>query len=373
MAISDYLKPKKALSLFLLLFIPGILQAEEYNYETILKLMHLREYRIVTKSDTIYFLATLPDKKKKTIIFCSGSGPVPLFVKMPEGIYPCAFPFEIDSNTRSQFNIVVISKPGIKRFATVEDISPELAKQYQFLQLDSDNRPPQKYIRNNSLYKLGGDGIAVVKFLKKQPWIDKENIYLFGHSQGAMVAAYVASKMPGEIKGLIYAQGNAYGIHAEYLSSIIYNQSSITDVNKMMDSVYKLHKYLVNGIPDKELDSIYQWKEADLFDKKKNDFYDLTTNRWRSLEEPPGIEYLLKTNCSVLLVQGLNSPGDMDNKNIPLDFVRHHKRNLTTLFYPGYDHNYFKQATDEKGNRKEPEQHWNDIFNDVKKWILSGR
>ena len=290
---------------------------------------------------------------------------------MPEGIYPCAFPFDIDSITRSQFNIVVISKPGIKRFATIADISPELAKQYQFLQLDSMNRPPQKYIRNNSLYKLGGDCIDVMRFLKKQSWVDKDKIYLFGHSQGAIVASYVASKVPGEIKGLIYAQGNAYGIHAEYLSSIIYNQSFADDVNKKMDSVYKLQGSLVTGTPDKELDSIYQWKESDLFDKKNHDFYDLTTNRWRSLEEPPAIEYLLKTNCNVLLIQGLNSPGDMDNKNIPLDFARYHKRNLTAKFYPGYDHNYFRQVTDEKGIKKAPEQHWNDIFNDVKKWILS--
>ena len=276
----------------------------------------------------------------------------------------------MDSITRQEFNIIIISKPGLKRYATDADLSPELARQGQYLQLDSNNRPPQKYTNNNKLYKLGGTCIEVIKFLKKQPWVDRDNIYIYGHSQGAIVAAYVAAKDPQDIKKVIYSQGNAYGVYAGYLSSIVYNQQSIQDVNGKMDSIYRVHSSLVEGKPDKDMAEQYQWKEADLTDKRNNDFYDLCYGGWRSLEEPTAIEYLLKINCPVLLVQGLGSPSDMDNKNIPLDFARHHKRNLTTLFYPGYDHNFFKAVTDEKGNQMAPEFHWDDVFGDVRKWLL---
>lgn len=361
--------PFKPSLYFLFLFLPMSLYAQDKEYDTALKLMKLKEYVVVRETDTVYFLTTVPDKKKKTIVFCQGSGPVPLVIKLQQGL--CSpFPFDIDSNTRKEFNMVIISKPGLKRFATEADLDAESVKHGQMLQLDSMNRPPLKYTLNNSLHKLGGDGIAVIKFLRKQPWVDKDNIYIYGHSQGAVVAAYVASKDPADIKGLIYSQGNAYGIHAGYLSALLYEPPA-RDLNKKIDSICRLHTALVSGIPDKEMAELYQWKIADLFDKKNNDFYDLYTSRWRSLEEPVAMEYLLKVKAPVLLVQGLHSPGDMDNKNIPLDFIRHHKHNLTTRFYPGYDHNFFEQATDAGGNSKEPEFHWTDVFNDVKNWIRS--
>lgn len=344
------------------------LHAYVNDYESALKLMKLKEYSIITKTDTIYFLATLPGKQKKTIVFCQGSGPTPMVINLKEGLCN-PFPFTLDSTTRAEYNIVLISKPGLKRYATDADLNSESIKEGLMLQLDSMNMPPQKYKMNNSLYKLGGDCIEVIRFLKKQPWVDKNNIYVYGHSQGAVVAAYVAAKAPRDIKGLIYSQGNAYGIHAGYLSAILYNQYYLQDINKKMDSVYKLHNDLLSGTSDKEMNSLYGWKEKELYDQKNNDFYDLYTSRWRSLEEPIAIEYLLKIKAPILVVLGLNSPGDLDNKNIPLDFARHHKHNLSTLFYSGYDHNFFKQVTDDKGNQKEPGFHWDDVFNDVKKWI----
>jgi dienelactone hydrolase len=345
-------------------------QVHPADYNAALKLLKLKEYYVpVAKNDTIYFLSTIPDKKKKTIVFCQGSGPVPLVINPKEGL--CGiFPFRVDSTIRKEFNIVIISKPGLKRYVTDADLSAELMKQGQYLQLDSMNRPPQKYTDNNKLYILGGNCIKVIQFLKKQPWVDKDNIYIFGHSQGAIVAAYVAANDPQDIKKVVYSQGNAYGVYAGYLSAMMYNQQSMPDVTRKMDSVYHIHTSLIDGKPDKEMAQLYQWKENDLSDKKNNDFYDLYYGGWRSLEEPTAIEYLLKIKCPVLLVQGLNSPSDLDNKNIPLDFARHHKHNLTTLFYPGYDHNFFKQITDEKGNPKEPEFHWDDVFGDVRKWLL---
>ena len=367
-----YLKPANILiPVFVLLSFQTQAQVHPADYESALKLLKLKEYAIPgAKKDTIYFLATPPDRKKKTIVFCQGSGPVPLVLNLRDGL--CGvFPFRVDSVTRSEFNLVIIAKPGLKRYATDADLSEEQMKHGQYLQLDSMNRPPKKYTDNNKLNRLGGDCIEVIKFLKKQPWVDKNNIFIYGHSQGAIVAAYVAAKDPQDIKKVIYSQGNAYGVYAGYLSSIIYNQQPITDVNKQMDSIYRIHTSLIEGKPDKEMAALYQWKEADLTDKANNDFYDLCYGGWRSLEEPTAIDYLLKINCPVLLVQGLNSPSDMDNKNVPLDFARHHKHNLSTLFYPGYDHNFFKQVADEKGNPKEPEFHWDDVFNDVKKWVDS--
>ncbi len=323
--------------------------AQESDYARALTQMKLKAFSIETKTDTIYFLATAPDKRKKTIVFCTGSGPVPLITKTAQGLFP-PFPFSIDSNTRKEFNVVIISKPGIKPFATEADVSQELLRRGQILQLDSLNQPPEKYVANNSLYKLAGDCSRVIKYLAKQPWVNSDSIYVFGHSQGALVAAYVAYKYPKHIKGLIYAQANAYGIYAEYLSTMLSYPIPPADIAMKIDSVYKLH--------DKML------KSGD-----GSDCYNENTGRWTSFENPSSIHYLLKTKMPILLINGLGSPGELDNKNIPLDFARNHKTNLTARFYAGYDHNFFKQVYDEKGNQQEPEFHWDDVFRDVKNWI----
>ncbi len=339
------------------------------EYESALKTLKLKEYSIITKTDTIRFLATLPGKKKKTIVFVAGSGPVPLITKVPEGYYP-PFPFSLDSTTLAGFNLVIVSKPGLKVFCTPADLSIDLLKQGQVMELDSWNRPPQKYTMNNKLSKIGGDHIDVVKYLKGQPWVDKDNIYIYGHSQGAHVAAYVAWKDSADIKGLIYSQSNAYSVYAGYLSAILYDTKlTAGEADKKMDSIYRQQGAIINGIPDKEMDELYGWNEADLYDKKNNDFFDIYTTRWRSLEFPAAIDYLLNVTKPVLLVNGMASTGEYDNKNVPIDFIQHHKHNLSVLFYPGYDHNFFKSVFDANGKPQEPEFHWGDVFNDVKKWI----
>ena len=339
------------------------------EYAEALTALKLKEYRVITKTDTIRFLATLPGAKKKTIVFVAGSGPVPLITRVPEGYYP-PFPFQLTDSIRDAFNVVVVSKPGLKVFCTPADLSLELLKMGQVMELDDMNRPPQKYTMNNKLTKIGGDYIDVIKYLKGQPWVDKNNIFIYGHSQGADVAAYVAWKDSADIKGLIYSQSNAYGIYAGYLSTILYDKKlSPGEASRRMDSIYAQQASIINGIPNKEMDEMYGWDEKDLFDKKNNDFFDIYTTRWRSFEEPAPIDYLLKITKPVLFVNGMASVGEYDNKNVPLDFIQHHKRNLTVFFYPAYDHNFFKLVKDAQGNPAEPEFHWGDVFNDVKGWM----
>ena len=339
------------------------------EYADALDQLKLKEYSIITKADTVRFLATPPGRKKKTIVFVAGSGPVPLISKVPEGYYP-PFPFQLTDSLRDEFNFVIVSKPGLRIFCTPADLSEELLKHGQVMQLDSWNRPPQKYTMNNKLYKIGGDYIDVIKYLKAQPWVDKDNIYIYGHSQGADVAAYVAWKDSADVKALIYSQSNAYGIYAGYLSTILYDTKlTPAEASREMDSVYAQQASIINGIPNKEMDEMYGWNEPDLFDKKNNDFFDIFTTRWRSFENPAPIDYLLKINKPILFVNGMASITEYDNKNVPLDFINHHKRNMTVFFYPKYDHNFFKLVYDAKGNLQEPEFHWGDVFNDVRGWI----
>lgn len=360
---------KTCLAVFIVLFTVKLYA--QNTYDDALKKLRLKEYAISSGKDTIHFLTTEPAGRKTTVVFCQGSGPVPLVIRLPEGLLS-PFPFSLDSNTKKEFNLVVIAKPGLKLYATDKDLDRQQMQQGSFLQLDSLNRPPQKYLDNNNLYELGNDCIAVIRYLEQQPWVDADNIFVFGHSQGANVAAYVAYKATDKIRGLIYSQSNAYGAYAGYLSSLVYSDPYSHSMIALMDSVYMLQAQLLSG--DTTRDDYRTAREWDnlpqnVYNVQNGDFYDAATSRWRSLEEPPAIDYLLAIDKSILLLTGLASTGELDNKNVPLDFRRQNKHNLIARFYPGYDHNFFKQVSDEKGNRKEPEFHWDEIWNDVRKWI----
>lgn len=62
------------------------------------------------------------------------------------------------------------------------------------------------------MYDLVDDAVAAVQFLKQQPQIDPERIYILGHSEGAILAPQVFEREP--VKGLILLSGIAESLKA---------------------------------------------------------------------------------------------------------------------------------------------------------------
>ncbi len=58
------------------------------------------------------------------------------------------------------------------------------------------------------------DLLAVYETACKQPWVDTENLFLFGNSQGGFIATYCAAELGKKVRGLI-AQFPAYVLQAD--------------------------------------------------------------------------------------------------------------------------------------------------------------
>lgn len=102
------------------------------------------------------------------------------------------------------------------------DIAQELAKKgiaslrynkryYQYPELAADDITIQDEVLD--------DVAAAIQFLKEQTEIDKNRIYVLGHSLGGMLAPYIAEKNP-EISGIISLAGSPRG-----LWEIVYDQN----------------------------------------------------------------------------------------------------------------------------------------------------
>lgn len=113
---------------------------------------------------------------------------------------------------KSGANPVVIITPGSGAgINTHKDLAKELAKNgYVAVLYDgygavsgsmSDGKTTEHTVLTHA-----ADLESVIKALVKQPYIDKNNIFLWGHSAGGMVTGYVASRNPDIVEGMILVE-----------------------------------------------------------------------------------------------------------------------------------------------------------------------
>lgn len=138
--------------------------------------------------------------RKPLLLWAQGSLPTPLVLYDHRGAYP-VFPFH-PREVLKNCHLAIISKPGIPLVADVEGRDPN--------QLFRSGTPPAYYCAHNYLeYYVQRDG-AVVRYLKKQPWVVENQVLIGGHSEGSEVVAHLAA-VPGLVSRGIYLSGSPLG------------------------------------------------------------------------------------------------------------------------------------------------------------------
>ena len=144
--------------------------------------------------------------KKPLLLWCQGSLPRPLVLY--DSIGPLrVFPFATRAGADSLAafcHLAIIGKPGIPLTGNLQDLvdasfvdkTTRLSPAY-FCQRDYLGY----YVRRNE---------AVVRYLKKQPWVDKTRVVVGGHSEGSSVAAHLAA-VPHLLSRPVYLSGSQLG------------------------------------------------------------------------------------------------------------------------------------------------------------------
>jgi dienelactone hydrolase len=318
----------------------NLLKASLFLFSTIIYSQNIEgisdfnKIEIIAKNDTITFIKnTINEKNKPTIVFVQGSLPIPLILKDNNDLW-MNFPFDY-TKFNKDVNLIIINRKGVPLISEYND--------YEKFQ----NNPPKEYLENDNLYYRVFQVEEVLKYLKKQKWVDNNNIFLVGHSEGYRVVAKVAEKNP-KIKKIACLAADPLNRISENIIRL--QQENITLENDSL-RVLKIYK------------EINDYKNIKNFNVMEYDMMNFV-----SYNENPPINSFKKYKNPVLISYGTNDVRAFNNNLLPLLI---NKKNLELKIYPDLDHNFFKKEFDKEGNPLEDSYHWDRVFKDVVDWLLN--
>ncbi len=318
----------------------NLLKASLFLFSTIIFSQNIdgisdfNKIEIVAKNDTITFIQNTSNKNNKpTIVFVQGSLPISLILKDNNDLW-INLPFDYTKFDKD-VNLIIINRKGVPLISEYND--------YSKLQ----NNPSNKYLKNDNLYYRVFQVEEVLKYLKKQKWIEKEKLFIVGHSEGYRVAAKVAERNP-KIKKIACLAADPLNRISENIIRLQQENIALENDSIRVSKIYK---------------EINDYKNLKNFNVKEKDMMNFV-----SYNENPPINSFKKYKNPVLISYGTNDVRAFNNNLLPLIID---KKNLYLKIYPDLDHNFYKKEFDKEGKPLEDSYHWDRIFKDVVDWLLN--
>lgn len=304
-------------------------------------------FELKFKSDTIDFVVadTSLISKKPILLFCQGSQPVPLFVDYGErGVFPVSLNnFDVKS-MKEFYHVVVISMPKTPLIASEKNLN----KSYNFVTDSSiQNSYAKEYLEADYLENYVKRANHILRFLKKQDWVDNSKLVVAGHSQGSRIAVKLATVNKN------ISQIGLFGFNPlRRIDGVIYNyriaaqqgQRSWEEVDSLQNQYYSFFNEFQNEELLKKEASLRSWKS-------------FSTN---------SINELLSLKIPIYIANGSNDYATFYCDLLPLYFTEKEKNNLTLKRYPNLEHNFFE--VDGSGNVNYSQGHWSEVMNEFIKW-----
>lgn len=307
--------------------------------EEVLGKFNFTEHKIIKDKDTIWFYVHKKENSKPTnlVLYLQGSSPDPLFtIENNNGQYSIYRWFPGDYKLLDDsYYYAVIGKTGIPTISSME------LTDYT------------KYHQSNSMQNRVLQADLVIKFIDKKLIKGAEKVIVYGHSEGAPVAAKLGT-INKKITHLGFWAGNAL---PDYFDFLLQN-SKANWTKELSDSdTYKNTKGLLASFQN-----IAQNKN-DFNAKGKNDY---SAKRWWSYAEPP-INNLLKIDVPIFVqVAGKDESAPIESTFlIPLEFTRLGKNNLRYEVCIACDHGF--EIEKENG---EMVSKWDSIFQEFIRWTI---
>lgn len=302
-------------------------------------------FEIVHANDTIQFLKVGDiEEVKPILIFCQGSLPIPLVIefsggeRMVTGISNFGYEKLLD-----KYHIIVVSAPFIPLIAN----ESHLNNQYAYITDKENNHSyPPKYTDNNYRGKYVDRLELVIDYLNKQKWVDKENMIVIGHSQGAGIAAELASRN-SSIKALGFLSGNPLGRITQFIWEV---------------KVAALKGEITQEKKKERLAEIYD------FWRLSNEIINQPSKRG---EDSPRnivgfsasvVNKLTQLTIPVFIGYGTEDPAAWYCDFLPIEFIHSKKKNYLIKPYIGLNHNFMK--LDSLGRSITDTCHWDEVMND---------
>lgn len=309
------------------------------------------QFVIEDKEDNIEFIVfdTKLDSRKPILLWCQGSLPYPLYVdSKQDGLWLIGggiSNFDIPTITNN-YHLVIISMPKTTLIANEKDINNSY---WYFGNSKDKNVPTLEFQKADYLENYVNRAIKVLKFLKKQDWVDNSKLIVAGSSQGSKVATKIAAANKNVSK----------------LGLFSVNPFGRIDQNIRQARKKAEQKIISWEDADKEIEKEYQiLKDANNPNIAKKDPSLLA---WKSFSVPLLDDWLL-FDKPIYLAYGTHDIASDLNDVVPLFFIQKGKNNLTYKRYLNLDHNFFE--VDEKGRPNHEKPHWEEAMNTFIEWTL---
>lgn len=307
-------------------------QVKEPSRKSVLEKFGFEEYFITIDGDTTFFYYHQKPNSHPTklVLYLQGTAADPLFSVEEENskfsIYRW-FPGDYELLTED-YSYAVIAKSGIPPIQRTENIKYD------------------KYHQANTLDNRVKQADTVINYLSQKSGKDLEKIVVYGHSEGAPVAAKLGT-VNNKITHLGFWAGNAL---PDFYDFAIFNSRSVSK-GKISNSEAK--ENILELI--QEFKSVSENRNSTVAETKD----DYSNKRWWSYAEPP-INHLLKINIPIYVqVAGNDQSAPIESTYlIPLEFIRHGKTNLTYEICTACDHGFVTEDKDL----------WSEIFMNFISW-----
>jgi pimeloyl-ACP methyl ester carboxylesterase len=175
--------------------------------------------------------------------------------------------------------------------------------------------------------------------LKSDPRIDKERIFILGHSMGAMLAPRIDSE-GGDVKGLVMMAGTPYRLEDIFVRQL--NQSLESR------SIMKLIARIEDRIFTKKFDNLYSMSDEEAKNKK---FAGGTTLYYfKEMGRKTAADYLLENEKPVLIMQGGKDFQVLaDDDYLKFKELLSDRRNTFFKLYPELNHIFVDAIYDDIG------------------------
>ncbi|MGR3811255.1 acyl-CoA thioester hydrolase/BAAT C-terminal domain-containing protein [Jiulongibacter sp. NS-SX5] len=296
--------------------------------------------------DGIQFVHTKSIKPKPTIIFIRGSDFAPLFVNGHSLVFPFNFKKYDD-----EFNFVVMSKPGIP--ISIDSLRNRFINETyrNGYYINQNAKVPDDFVRNNNLTYYSKAYFKILKYLKKQPWVDCKRLFVVGHSQGANIAASIALKNKN-IKKVVLLSTHLGNRFTEAISKVRFqensNKISSKEAQSRIDSIYTEHERLF----------LNRENNTELFDS--NTFFSYASFTYPSIHEK-----VIQLSQPTLLIYGTNSIQDLDCDFLKLRLTEKNIKNIKVLPMINKGHNFFTYHFKKNGEYINRTFGWDSVFKEV--------
>lgn len=309
------------------------------------------QFSLKQKKDTIDFIliGNNTEEKKPIFLFCQGSLPMPLFVQPEKGaiwmIAGGVTNFDLNE-IKKHYHLIVISMPKTPVIVNEKNLN----KSYCYIpNLNEREEFDKEYVKADYLQNYEERANKVLKFLRKQKWVNNSRLVIAGHSQGSKVATLIALNNKNVTSiGLFGA--NPFGRIDQ----------NIRDYRKKAEG-----KEITWEEADERIEQTYQmYKDAyDVETLKKNPYL----LAWKSFSRPLLNDWL-EIKIPTYLAYGTNDIASDLCDLVPLFYIQNSKTNLTFRRYLNLEHNFFE--VNENGRANYDKEHWKEVMNDFIKWTL---